>query len=296
VAISSPQHAWLTEIHREARTHLEIVTLKEEIIQQSKVTLGFTERDGLVWYQGQLVIPATSQYNTPMIRECHDTPIGGHLGVLQTYKRVAANFFWRGMKRDIQNYIRQCDVCQRNKYETMSPAGLLQPLPILELVWEDVSMDFIDGFPNSHGFTVIMVVVDRLTKYAHFLSLKHPYIAKVVAEIYVKEISRLHGMPRSIVMDRDKVFTNQFWTEYFRLQGSELRMSSAYHPQTDGQTEALNKCLETYLHCFVSTCQKQWSRWLHWAEFWYNTSYQTSTRLTPFEAVYGRPPPFGTSV
>uniref|UniRef100_A0A2N9H8H7 RNA-directed DNA polymerase n=1 Tax=Fagus sylvatica TaxID=28930 RepID=A0A2N9H8H7_FAGSY len=259
VAISSPQHAWLTEIHREARTHSEIVALKEEIIQQSKATSGFTERDGLVWYQGRLVIPATSQYNTHVIREYHDTPIGGHSG--------------------------------RNKYETMSPAGLLQPLPIPELVWEDVSMDFIDGLPNSHGFTVIMVVVDRLTKYAHFLSLKHPYTAKVVAELYVKEISRLHGMPRSIVTDRDKVFTSQFWTEYFRLQGSELRMSSAYHPQTDGQTEALNKCLETYLRCFVSTRQKQWSRWLHWAEFWYNTSYQTSTRLTPFEAVYGRPPP-----
>uniref|UniRef100_A0A2N9EG81 Integrase catalytic domain-containing protein n=1 Tax=Fagus sylvatica TaxID=28930 RepID=A0A2N9EG81_FAGSY len=173
----------------------------------------------------------------------------------------------------------------------MSPAGLLQPLPIPELVWEDVSMDFIEGLPNSHGFTVIMVVVDRLTKYAHFLSLKHPYTTKVVAEIYVKEISRLHRMPRSIATDRDKVFTSQFWTEYFRLQGSELWMSSAYHPQTDGQTEALKKCLETYLHCFVSTRQKQWSRWLHWAKFWYNTSYQTSTRLTPFEVVYGRPPP-----
>uniref|UniRef100_A0A2N9FYD2 Integrase catalytic domain-containing protein n=1 Tax=Fagus sylvatica TaxID=28930 RepID=A0A2N9FYD2_FAGSY len=233
----------LRKIHREARTHLEIVTLKEEIIQQSKATSGFIELDGLVWYQGQLVIPATSQYNTHMIREYHDTPIGGHLGVLQTHKRVAANFFWRGMKRDIQNYIRQCDVCQRNKYETMSPAGLLQPLPILELVWEDVSMDFIDGLPNSHGFTVIMVVVDRLTKYAHFLSLKHPYTAKVVAEIYVKEISRLHGMPRSIVMDRDKVFTNQFWTEYFRLQGSELRMSSAYQSLALVKSNGVTGCI-----------------------------------------------------
>ena len=156
------------------------------------------------------------------------------------------------MKRDIRNYIQQCDICQWHKYDTMMPAGLLQPLPISERVWEDILMDFIDGLPNSNRVSTILVVVDRLSKYGHFVALKHPYFAKLVVEIFVKEIVCLHGMPRTIVSNRDPIFTSQFWEEFFRLQGSELRMSSTHHPQTDGQTEVLNRCLETYLRYFAS--------------------------------------------
>jgi len=190
------------------------------------------------------------------------------------------------MKEEIQDYIWGCDTCQRNKSDTLSPAGLLQPLPILDHIWEDISMDFINSLPTSNGFSVILVVVDQLSKYGHFITLKHPYSAKTVDEVFVKEVAHLHGMPRSIVSDRDPVFTSQFWAEYFRLQGSKLRMSLVYHLQTDGQTEVLNHCLETYLHCFVGTKQKQQFKWLPWAEYWYNTSYHTATYMTPFEAVY----------
>jgi hypothetical protein len=291
-AISCPRHSWLEELHHEAHSHPKLVALKKTIACETTTTTKFTEKGGLLWHHNRLVIPTSSQYKTYVIRKFHDTPIGGHSGVLQTYERVAANFYWVGMKRDIRNYIKQCDVCQRNKHDTLSPAELLQPLPIPNRVWEDISLDFIERLPISNGFSVILVVVDRLTKYGHFITMKHPYTAKTVAATFLKEISRLHGMPRSIVSDRDKVFTSQFWTEYFRLQDSELQMSSAYHPQTDGQTEALNKCLETYLQCFVSSQQKQWNRWLHWAKYWYNTSYHTSAHMTPFEALYGRPPPF----
>lgn len=152
-------------------------------------------------------------------------------------------------------------------------------------------MDFIEGLPNSNGHTVIMVVVDRLSKYAHFIPMKHPFTAAVVAKMFVANVVRLHGIPTSIVSDRDKVFISSFWQTLFKLQGTQLRMSSSYHPQTDGQTEVLNRILEQYLRCFVGSQPKTWIEWIPWAEFSYNTSAHSSTKITPFEAVYGIPPP-----
>jgi hypothetical protein len=133
-----------------------------------------------------------------------------------------------------------------------------------------------------------MVVVDHLSKYAHLCALQHPFTTSTVAQIFMDNIFKLHGMPHSIVSDHDPTFTSTFWQELFRLQGTQLHLSTTYHPQTDGQTEAVNKCLETYLRCFASDRQNQWVQWLPLTEWWYNTSYHTTTRMTPFEAVYGK--------
>lgn len=153
-------------------------------------------------------------------------------------------------------------------------------------------MDFINGLPLSFGKEVIMVVVDRLSKYGHFIALAHPYSAATVAKAYMENIYKLHGMPKSIVSDRDAMFLSTFWQELFTIHGVDLLLSSSYHPETDGQTEVLNRCLETYLRCFCSAKPKEWSSWLSIAEWWYNTTYHSATKMTPYEAVYGQPPPF----
>ena len=145
------------------------------------------------------------------------------------------------MTTDIQAFIRSCEVCQRCKYDTAAYPGLIQPLPIPELIWTDISMDFIDGLPSSAGKTVILVVVDRLSKAAHFIALSHPYTAASVAQAFLNNVFKLHGFPRSIVSDRDAVFLSDFWKELFALQGVALNYSSAYHPQSDGQSEVVNR-------------------------------------------------------
>lgn len=151
-------------------------------------------------------------------------------------------------------------------------------------------MDFIEGLPNSNGKSVILVVIDRFTKYGHFLAMSHPYIAQSVAKLFLYMVYRLHGKPISIVTDRDAMFTSLFWKELFKLTGVQLAMSSTYHPQTDGQTERLNQCLENYLRCMVHNTPRKWSYWLPLAEYWYNTNFHSGLKFTHFQALYGYKP------
>jgi hypothetical protein len=148
-------------------------------------------------------------------------------------------------------------------------------------------MDFITGLPKSEGKSVIMVIVDRLTKYAHFCALSHPFKASTIATAFMETVQKLHGSPKIIVSDRDPIFTGHFWIELFSCLGTQLAHSSSYHPQSDGQTEIVNKCLKGYLCCFVSDKQTQWFKWLPLAKWWYNTSFHTATKMTPFMALYG---------
>ena len=148
-------------------------------------------------------------------------------------------------------------------------------------------MDFITGLPMVQGKDCIFVVVDRLTKYTHFFAISAHYTAAQVAELFFREVFRLHGLPKTIISDRDSRFMGGFWQELFRLVGTELKPSTSYHPQTDGQTKIVNKWLEGYLHNYVSGQQRAWLKWLHLGEYCYNTSHHISIGMSPFYALYG---------
>jgi len=185
-----------------------------------------------------------------ILQEYHDGALGGHSGIAKTWARISSQFYWPNMKKQIREYVLNCTICQQAKTTNTLLVGLLHPLPIPSQVWEDISMNFIISLPPAKGHLFIMVVVDRLTKFAHFVPLKHDFDNKSVADAFVQHIVKLHGFPKSIVSNRDKIFISKFWKQLFSLQGTHLAMSSVYHPQIDGQTEIINKHLEMYLRCF----------------------------------------------
>lgn len=204
-----------------------------------------------------------------------------------TYAKVKQFFSWSGLKQFVQDFVQQCQVCQQAKSERIKSPGLLEPLPVPSQAWEIMSMDFIEGLPPSERYNSILVVVDKFTKYGHFLPLSHPFTAMQVAQLYMNQVYKLHGLPKAIISDRDRIFTSAIWQRLFRLSDTKLMMSSSYHPQTDGQTECLNQYLEGFLRCTVHSCPRQWSKWISVAEFWYNTSTHSALGKSPFEVLYG---------
>ena len=194
------------------------------------------------------------------------------------------------MKRDVAEYVASCLTCQRVKAEHQRPAGMLKPLTIPEWKWENVSMDFVTGLPRTKtDHDAIWVIVDRLTKSAHFLPVSLKNSVEALGKLYVKEIVKLHGVPVSIVSDRDARFTSKFWSGFQKAMGTTLDMSTAFHPQTDGQTERVNQVMEDMLRACILDFKGSWEDHLPLIEFCYNNSYHSSIGMAPYEALYGRP-------
>ncbi|KAL4032615.1 hypothetical protein IC575_005695 [Cucumis melo] len=244
--------------------------------------------DGGLVFERRLCVPSDSVIKTELLSEAHSSPFSMHPGSTKMYQDLKRVYWWRNMKREVAEFVSRCLVCQQVKAPRQKPAGLLQPLSIPEWKWENVSMDFITGLPRTlRGFTVIWVVVDRLTKSAH-RSCKSTYTASKWAQLYMSEIVRLHGVPVSIVSDRDARFTSKFWKGLQTAMGTRLDFSTAFHRQTDGQTERLNQVLEDMLRACALEFPGSWDSHLHLMEFAYNNSYQATIGMTPFEALYGK--------
>lgn len=202
---------------------------------------------GILKFKGRIWVGNNPVLQDKLIDELHASPIGGHSGFPVTYRGAKTMFAWAGMKKMIKNKLQHCQICLQAKPDRSKYPGLLQPLPVPEGAWKTLSLDFIEGLPRSGHYNCILVVVDKFSKYSHFIPLTHPFTANGVAAEFMKHIYKLHGLPKVIISDRDKIFTSQFWDQLFSRSGTKLHMSSAYHPQTDGQTERVNQCLEIYL-------------------------------------------------
>lgn len=193
------------------------------------------------------------------------------------------------MKTDIAEFVARCIVCQQVKIEHQRPAGMLQPLEIPQWKWEHITMDFVGGLPRTQrGHDSIWVIVDRLTKSAHFLLVRSTYKSSQYAELFISEIVKLHGVPVSIVSNRDPIFTSHFWKDFQRALGTRLKLSASHHPQTDGQSERTIQTLEDMLRAYVLEDGGSWNHHLPLIEFSYNNSYHSSIGMAPYEALYGR--------
>ena len=259
---------------------------KIEAGQQSNFTL---RGDGTLVLGQRLCVPDVIELKKEIMEEAHSSAYAMHPGSTKMYRTLRDHYWWRGMKREIAEFVSKCLTCQQIKIEHRKPAGLLQPLSIPEWKWERITMDFVTRLPRTQGgHDAIWVIVDRLTKSAHFIATNNTYSLERYARLYVDEIVRLHGAPVSIVSDRDPRFTSRFWPKLQDAMGTRLHFSTAFHPQTDGQSERTIQTLEDMLRACVMEFKGSWNNYLALIEFAYNNSYQSSIGMAPYEALYGR--------
>ena len=270
-------------------------SLIKEVGERKGTHTRYTIENKLLYYRAdetepwRLCLPDT-EFRKTVIHENHDLPIAGHPGFIQTYSKIARAYYWPGMHKDIRKHTRECDACQRTKASTQPPIGELQPMPIPSRPWQSIGMDFLMPIPESKNKrNAILVVVDRLTKMAHFIPTTDKVTAKETAELFLHNVFRYHGLPDNIVSDRDPRFTSHFWESLHKILGIKLLLSTAEHPQTDGQSEATVKIIQKLIRPFAFQ-EQDWETLLPSLEFAYNDTQQSTTRQTPFYLNYGHHP------
>ena len=238
-------------------------------------------QEGLLFKGGKLCVPRGS-YRENIIKEKHCGGMLGHFGLDKTLEQVKRFYHWPKLQSDVRKFVDSCIICQKAKGHT-SNAGLYTPLPIPCKPWDSISMDFVLGLPKTRaGNDNVFVVIDRFSKMAHFIPCRTTHDASHIAVLFFKEVVRLHGLPRSIISDRDSKFLGHFWRTLWKRLGTNLNFSSAYHPQSDGQTEVTNRSLGNLLRCLSQQHGGSWDSILPQAEYAYNDSVNRSTGLTPF--------------
>ena len=243
----------------------------------------------LIKYDGRAYVPRVNALRTKLIAECHDT--AGHFGTAKTLALLQQRFYWPRMKQTVDLYVRTCISCQQNKSTNLPPPGLLHPHDIPDKPWQVVTLDLITGLPETpRKHDSIAVFVDKLTKMVHYAAISETITAEKLGRVFYDTVIRIHGFPSVIISDRDPRFTSHVWQTLWKLSNTKLIISTAYHPQTDGQTERANRTLEDMLRHYVNDKHDDWDEHLTAAEIATNMAKQSSTDFAPFELNYGHMP------
>lgn len=261
--------------------------------QRSLWTAEWNEQQGLLYFRSRLYVPPSHDLWCRIVEQHHGSRVDGHPGRFKTLELVSRNYWWPQMSRYIGQYTRHCDTCLRTKTRRRPPTGELIPTDTPTNRWEKISVDFIVELPEAHGFDAVMVVVDRLSKRAHFTATHTTLDASGSARLFLREMWKHHGLPRDVISDRGPQFVADFTRQLYQLLGIKISASTAYHPQSDGQTERVNQELEGYLRNFINERQDDWDELLPMGEFTYNNHIHSSTQETPFMLDTGRHPRMG---
>lgn len=297
VIMTGAENSILKTIRQSKDYDESVVKAVEELKHSSTKKLHGEEwsmEQGLILYRGKIYVPKNETLRREVVQAHHDSPVTGHPGRWKTLELVTRNYWWPNISRYIANYVKGCDRCNRTKTFPAKPMGKLTPTEIPDGPWQTITTDLIIGLPDSQGYNAIMVVVDRFTKMIHVLPTTDQVSSEGIARLFRDNVWRYHGLPIKVISDRGSQFVSGYMRELNRLLGIQTAASTAYQPQTDGQTERINQEIELYLRMFVNYRQDDWMDWLPLAEFCYNNRIQSSTRQTPFMLNYGRHPRLGT--
>jgi len=258
--------------------------LCKQVTKGENIDKWFSIKDELLCWKNRIYVP--EKLRQRIIQSEHDSKVAGHFARDRTVELLSRNFYWTNMERNVRKYCSECDICQRTKAPRHVKYGLLHPLELACKPWTHISTDYITDLPESEGATIILVVVDRFTKMAHFVPIKKKD-SPTVARAYLENVWKYHGFPEDVVSDRNTTFTGSFFTDLYNYLGIKRSMSTAYHPQTDGQTERINQVIESYLRSYCNYEQNDWASMLAMAEYAYNNSKHSATKISPFYANYG---------
>ena len=245
------------------------------------------EENGRLIYRNRIYVPSHDQLRLRILRSHHDPPAVGHPGRAKTLELIDRAYYWPTLRKDVKRFVRNCHVCRRTKATRHARYGVLKPLAVPDRPWQHISVDFVTGLPQSGDFDAICVFVDRLTKQRHLIPCRTTITAEQLADVFCDRVFRYHGLPDTIISDRGPQFASRFWRHLCACMKIDARLSTAFHPETDGQTERINAIMEQHLRAYVSYLQDDWTKYLFLAEFAGNNLISETTTMSPFFANFG---------